>query len=277
LNPAWNVRFVGNYKRLIATTWVFAKTQTWKTQISERTTPRKCYLLQTACQHCDLWISRYRRNITYCDKQQTTTKCNSKQLNLMRNMTSFVGNNLKIIWSAPTIWYFLEYNPIVRRQPKNIVCFHWKFNTERTFAQEQYLNASKRTKYLFCQNKKIFLCFFYSNICRSLAKYFNYQIFFIGQTPTTSHVEVLLQDVLIIKWFPIRFICRSSSHETERMLLDSLMWISIFYGYLIPAIRKASLVKCAVNMLENTWRLYLFLEHQYQPVSSFLLTAAILV
>ena len=29
--------------------------------------------------------------------------------------------------------------------------------------------------------------------------------------------------------------------------------------------------------LNNTWKLYLFLEHQYQPVSSFLLTAAILV
>jgi len=27
----------------------------------------------------------------------------------------------------------------------------------------------------------------------------------------------------------------------------------------------------------NTWKLYLFLEHQYQPVASFLLTAAILV
>jgi len=27
----------------------------------------------------------------------------------------------------------------------------------------------------------------------------------------------------------------------------------------------------------NVWKLYLFLEHQYQPVSSFLLTAAILV
>jgi len=27
----------------------------------------------------------------------------------------------------------------------------------------------------------------------------------------------------------------------------------------------------------NTWKLYLFLEHQYQPVPSFLLTAAILV
>jgi len=26
---------------------------------------------------------------------------------------------------------------------------------------------------------------------------------------------------------------------------------------------------------EVTWKLYLFLEHQYQPVSSFLLTAAI--
>jgi len=26
-----------------------------------------------------------------------------------------------------------------------------------------------------------------------------------------------------------------------------------------------------------TWKLYLFLEHQYQPVSSFLLTAAIFV
>jgi len=30
-------------------------------------------------------------------------------------------------------------------------------------------------------------------------------------------------------------------------------------------------------MLFLTYKLYLFLEHQYQPVSSFLLTAAILV
>ena len=30
-------------------------------------------------------------------------------------------------------------------------------------------------------------------------------------------------------------------------------------------------------MRVDTWKLYLFLEHQYQPVSSFLLPAAILV
>jgi len=29
--------------------------------------------------------------------------------------------------------------------------------------------------------------------------------------------------------------------------------------------------------VNDTWKLYLFLEHQYQPVSSFLITAAILV
>ena len=32
-----------------------------------------------------------------------------------------------------------------------------------------------------------------------------------------------------------------------------------------------------LELRKNTWKLYLFLEHQYQPVSSFLLTAAILV
>jgi len=32
-----------------------------------------------------------------------------------------------------------------------------------------------------------------------------------------------------------------------------------------------------INVDYDTWKLYLFLEHQYQPVSSFLLTAAILV
>jgi len=37
-------------------------------------------------------------------------------------------------------------------------------------------------------------------------------------------------------------------------------------------------VKCLERLYElYTWKLYLFLEHQYQPVSSFLLTAAILV
>jgi len=43
---------------------------------------------------------------------------------------------------------------------------------------------------------------------------------------------------------------------------------------------KAIIQICLCTIMKgasvNTWKLYLFLEHQYQPVSSFLLTAAIL-
>jgi len=42
--------------------------------------------------------------------------------------------------------------------------------------------------------------------------------------------------------------------------------------------KQAHLERCNVMYkLKCSWKLYLFLEHQYQPVSSFLLTAAILV
>jgi len=36
-------------------------------------------------------------------------------------------------------------------------------------------------------------------------------------------------------------------------------------------------VQTCILEVDNTWKLYLFLEHEYQTVSSFLLTAAILV
>ena len=45
----------------------------------------------------------------------------------------------------------------------------------------------------------------------------------------------------------------------------------------VSVVDKTSIIRQNDVGCVITWKLYLFLEHQYQPVSSFLLTAAILV
>ena len=58
----------------------------------------------------------------------------------------------------------------------------------------------------------------------------------------------------------------------------TFLWHAVSHSYnVMGSFAFFVFVRHTCSLFLVTWKLYLFLEHQYQPVTSFLLTAAILV
>jgi len=94
--------------------------------------------------------------------------------------------------------------------------------------------------------------------------------------PNTIHSEIILhtdQQTETVMWW-----CALCYVQCD-ILCQLRATCGLIKGFVLPSLGCLCGILYTDNMsfyFDSTWKLYLFLEHQYQPVSSFLLNALIL-